>query len=43
MAAAAILKIAFFGHMSSTDFPISAKFCMRKHADKGYETKTENF
>ena len=30
MAAAAILKIAFFGHNSSTDCPISAKFCMRK-------------
>ena len=30
MAAAAILKIVFFGHNSSTDCPISAKFCMRK-------------
>jgi len=27
---AAILKIAFFGYKSSTDCPISAKFCMRK-------------
>ena len=30
MAAAAILKIDFLGHNSSTDCPISAKFCMRK-------------
>jgi len=30
MAAAAILKIAFFGHNSSTDCPISAIFFMRK-------------
>ena len=30
MAAAAILKIDFFDHNSSTDCPISAKFCMRK-------------
>ena len=30
MAATAILKIAFFGRNSSTDCPISAKFCMRK-------------
>jgi len=30
MAAAAILKIAFFGHYSSTDCPISAKVRMMK-------------
>jgi len=30
MSAAAILKIAFFGHNSSTDWPISAKFRTRK-------------
>jgi len=30
MAATAILKIAFFGHNSSADCPILAKFCMRK-------------
>jgi len=30
MAAAAILKIGYFGHYSLIDFPISAKFCMRK-------------
>jgi len=30
MAAAAILKIGFFGHNSSTNCPISAKFCTRK-------------
>ena len=30
MAAAAIFKIVFFGHNSSIDCPISAKFCMRK-------------
>ena len=30
MAAIAILKIAFFGRNTSTDGPISAKFCMRK-------------
>jgi len=33
MAATAILKIAFFGHYTSTDCPISAKFCMRKQND----------
>jgi len=37
MAAAAILKIAFFGHNSSTDFLISAKFCTRKQ--NGMPTK----
>jgi len=41
MAAAAILKNAFFGHNSSTDCPISAKFCMGKH--EGYMTKTAIF
>ena len=35
MAAAAILKVTFFGHNSSTDCPISAKFCTRKIKDGG--------
>jgi len=37
MAATAILKIAFFGHNSSTDCLISAKFCVRKQ--NGMPTK----
>jgi len=32
------LENRFFGHNSSTDCPISAKFCMRKQVDKGYMT-----
>jgi len=31
------LEIRFFGHNSSTDCPISSKFCMRKH--NGMPTK----
>jgi len=37
MAAAAILKIAFFGHNSSTDCSISAKLCTKKQ--NGMPTK----
>jgi len=46
MAAAAILKIVFFGHNSSTDCPISAKFCTRKQNGmpiKATWTKRANF
>jgi len=43
MAATAILKIAFFGRNSSTDCPISAKFCeeAESHADKGHMKKVQ--
>jgi len=37
MAAAAILKIVFFGHNSSTDCLISEKFCTKKQ--NGMPTK----
>ena len=45
MAAAAILKVAFFCHNSSTDCPISAKFCLRKQNGMSTRamTKTANF
>jgi len=44
-AAATTLKIVFFGHNSSTDCPISAQFCMRKHNGMATTatTKTANF
>jgi len=40
------LKIRFFGHNSSTDCPISAKFCMGKQngvPTKGHMIKTASF
>ena len=38
------LEIRFFGHNSSTDCPISAKFRMsnQRQVDKGYMTKNAN-
>jgi len=40
------LENRLFGRNSSTDCPISAKFCFEeaeRHGDKGYMTKTANF
>jgi len=41
------LENRFCGHSSSSDFPILAKFCVKKqngmHADIGHMTKTSNF
>jgi len=42
MAAAAILKIVFFGHNSSTDCLISAIFCTRKENSMSTRAKWQN-
>jgi len=37
-----MLQIAFFGHKSSTDYPISAKFCMRSRRTCRWRPRDKN-